>query len=394
MSRTYDVVIAGGAIIGSSIAYFLSAHRDFSGRRILVVEKDPSYQFSSTVRSASSIRQQFSTAINIRISQYGIEFLRDANELLAVNGESPGIHFHERGYLLLADETSLPTMRERVAFQQSHGVAAEILAPAQVLERFPWLSVEGIAGAATTRRGEGWFDAQMLLNAIRRRAIANGVRYEAAEVTDLERGAGGRIAAARLSSGETISCGWLVNATGAWAGDFAGKIGLRIPVDPRKRVVFVVDCPTPLPNGTTIIDPNGLTFRPEGRLHIVHFPPPPEADLVGYDLSIDHGEFEARVWEPLARRVPAFEQVKVTSAWAGYYDFNPFDHNALLGTVPAAPNFVFANGFSGHGVMQAPAVGRGIAELLITGAYQTLDLGALAATRYFEGRPLEEKNVF
>lgn len=393
MSKNYDVVIAGGAIIGSSIAYFLTRQPGFKGR-VLVVEKDPTYLNSSTVRSASSIRQQFSTAINIHISKFGIEFLRQANDLLAVDGESPGIQFFERGYLLLGNQETLPTLRERVAFQQSQGVAAVILSPEQILQKFPWLSVEGIAGAATTLEGEGWFDAHMLLNAIRRRAIANGVEYVAAEVVDLERGSGGRVTAAKLSNGDVVSCDWLVNATGAWAGDFSEKLGLRIPVDPRKRVVFVVDCPTPLPNGTTIIDPNGLTFRPEGRLHIVHYPPAPEDDVVGYDLAIDHSEFERRIWEPLAARVPAFEQVKVTSAWAGYYDFNPFDHNALLGPVPAAPNFVFANGFSGHGVMQAPAVGRGIAELLATGAYQTLDLGALAATRYFEGRPLEEKNVF
>jgi FAD-dependent oxidoreductase domain-containing protein 1 len=393
MNRSYDVVIAGGAIIGSAIAHFLASRPAFRGR-VLVVEKDPSYATSSTVKSASSIRQQFSTAINIRISQFGIAFLRGANEALAVGGDSPGIHFTERGYLLLANEETLPVMRERVEFQIRHGVDAELLDPAEIGRRFPWLNLEGIAGAATTRRDEGWFDAQMLLNAFRRKAISNGAEYVAAEVTGVERDRSGHVVAALLDGGERIECRWLVNATGPYAGGFGALVGLRIPVDPHKRVVFVVDCPTPLPGGTTIIDANGLTFRPEGRGHIVHLPPPADQDPVTTDLSIDHDDFEARIWPLLAARVPAFEAARVTSAWAGHYDFNPFDHNALLGVHPSAPNFVFANGFSGHGVMQAPAVGRGIAELIADGRYTTLDLSPLDVTRYFDGRPLHEKNVY
>ena len=393
MKNHYDVVIAGGAIIGSSIAHHLGADPGFQGS-VLVVEKDPTYASSSTTKSASSIRQQFSTEINIKMSQFGIDLLQRAEEILSVSGESTGIHFTERGYLLLANDQTLPTLRERVAFQQSHGVAVDVLDMDALLARFPWLNPEGLAGAATTRHGEGWFDAHILLSAFRRKAISNGVTYVSGEVTQVEQAADGRVTGIRLADGTRIGCGTLVNATGAYAGLFSEKVGLRIPVDPHKRTVFVVNCPTELVNGTTVIDADGLTFRPEGRGYIIHLGPEPDNDPVTFDLDIDHSDFEARIWPRLAHRVPAFQALRVVSAWAGHYDFNPFDHNALLGVMPQVPNFIFANGFSGHGVMQAPAVGRGIAELIVHGRYQTLDLSPLSVARYFENRPLEELNVY
>lgn len=393
MKDNYDVIIAGGAIIGSSIAHYLGADPNFTGS-VLVVEKDPTYASSSTTKSASSIRQQFSTEINIKISQFGIDLLRRSEELLSVNGEHTGIHFTERGYLLLASEETLPTLRERVQFQQSHGVAVDLLGTDELLKRFPWLNPEGLAGAATTRHGEGWFDAHILLSAFRRKAIFNGVTYISGEVTDVEQAPDGRVTGVRLSDGSRVGCGTLVNATGAYAGLFSEKVGLRIPVDPRKRTVFVVNCPTELTNCTTVIDSDGLTFRPEGRSYIIHLGPEPDNDPITFDLEIDHTDFDNRIWERLAHRVPAFEALRMVSAWAGHYDFNPFDHNALLGTMPQVPNFVFANGFSGHGVMQAPAVGRGISELIAYGGYRTLDLSPLSVSRYFENRPLQELNVY
>jgi glycine/D-amino acid oxidase-like deaminating enzyme len=393
MKNHYDVVIAGGAIIGSSIAHHLGADPTFRGS-VLVVEKDPTYASSSTTKSASSIRQQFSTEINIKISQFGIDLLRRAEELLSVNGESTGIQFTERGYLLLANEQTLPSLRERVAFQQSHGVAVDLLGMDELLARYPWLNPDGLAGAATTRHGEGWFDAHILLTAFRRKAISNGVTYVAGEVTQVEQAPDGRVTGVRLADGTRVGCGTLVNATGAYAGLFSEKVGLRVPVDPHKRTVFVVNCPTELVNGTTVIDADGLTFRPEGRSYIIHLGPEPDNDPVTFDLDIDHGDFDARIWPRLAHRVPAFEALRMVSAWAGHYDFNPFDHNALLGAMPQVPNFIFANGFSGHGVMQAPAVGRGIAELIVHGRYKTLDLSPLSVSRYFENRPLQELNVY
>jgi len=393
MTDTYDIIIAGGAIIGSSTAFFLSARKDFKGR-VLVIEKDPSYQFSSTVRSASSIRQQFSTAINIDISKFGIHFLKNAESFLGLPDDPAGVHFIERGYLLLADAQGRPAMEERIRFQQQHDVPVRFYEKDEVAKLFPWINLEGLVGAATTTEGEGWFDANILLNALRRKAIANGVTYVKDTVTKVIQGPGGKVTGVECASGTQYGCGLLVNATGATGTILADQVGLSIPVVPRKRVVFVVDCRQSYDNGTTVIDPNGLTIRPEGSRFIVHFPPEPATDKDTTDLEVDYNEFEARVWEPLAYRFPAFEAAKVTSAWAGLYDFNWFDHNALLGTVDAAPNFVFANGFSGHGVMQGPAVGRGLSELLIDGNYTSLDLSDLWVGRWFAKKPLEEKNVF
>jgi FAD-dependent oxidoreductase domain-containing protein 1 len=393
MRHGYDVVIVGGAIIGSSIAYFLSVNPRFK-RRVLVVERDPTYQSSSSAKSASSIRQQFTTAINIEISQFGVEFLKNCEQYLGAPGRTTGVEFTERGYVLLTDPQGLAALKEKVRFQRDHGVNVVLFDNAGLEERYPWLNTEGLAGGATTLSGEGWFDAYILLQAFRRKAIENGVEYAAEDVTSVHIDSTGHASSVHLSKRGEISCGALINAAGAWSGTLAKEqLGVTIPVSPRKRVVFVVDNGQSLINGTTVVDPNGLTFRPEGRQYIVHFPPRPEDDREGFDLTIDFEEFEARVWEPLALRVPAFEQARVTSAWAGYYDFNAFDHNALLGILPERPNVVFANGFSGHGVMQAPAVGRGIAELIAHGRYTSLDLSPLWVGRVAAGKPLEEKNV-
>jgi sarcosine oxidase len=394
MPQTFDIVIAGGAIIGSSLAYFLSAHPDFKGR-VAVIEKDLTFERSSTVRSASSIRQQFTTAINIDIAKFGIHFLKNAEAYLGLPDETTGVQFIERGYLLLADAAKRPSMEANVAFQQRHDVPVRFLELDELARQFPWINLDGLVGAATTSEGEGWFDANILLNALRRKAAAGGITYIQDEVATLNQGAGGRIDSVSTKTGVTYGCGLFVNATGAIANDLSKQVGLPIPVTPRKRVVFVVDCRQSFPNGTTVIDPNGLTIRPEGARWIVHFPPTPESDVDTTDIdTIDHDEFQDRIWEPLAHRVPAFEASKVTSVWAGLYDFNVFDHNALLGIVDAVPNMVFANGFSGHGVMQGPAVGRGLAEFIVEGAYRSIDLSPLWVGRFFENRPLEEKNVF
>lgn len=390
--RSYDVVIVGGAIIGSAIAYFLA--RESRGRlRTLVVERDPGYTRATTSGSMSSIRQQFSVPENIAISLYGIGFIRAIGEHLAVDGEVPDVGLREPGYLILADKVGLPDLERNHGVQREHGAAVAILTPDQLVARFPWLSADGLAGGSLGLANEGWFDAYGLMQAFRRKAIALGVDYLHDEVVGLE-GHGARVAAVRLGRGGRIAAGAVVNAAGTNARHVVAMAGLDLPVFARKRLIFVFHCKTEIPDCPLVIDPTGVFFRPEGPSFVTGWSPPEAEDPDCEDFEVDWTLFEAKIWPVIARRVPAFEAIKPTNAWACHYALNPLDHNAILGAHPEVENLYLANGFSGHGVQQSPAVGRGIAELLVHGRYTSLDLSAFAFARFAEGRLIRELNVF
>ena len=387
------VVIIGGGAIGSSVACFLA--RDF-GVRVTVVERDPSYRYASSALSASSIRQQFSTAINIRISQASLAFYRRVGEELAVGDERPDIGLVEPGYLFLASAAGAETLRANHEVQRACGADVALLAPAELQRRFPWLAVEGIAlaglGLSTATSGEGWFDGYSVLQAFRRKAVALGVNYVAAAIERMDM-VGSRVVRATTADGAALEADAFVLAAGAWSAPLARTVGFDLPVRARKRDVFVFQSPAHLPDCPLVIDPSGLWFRPEGRGFICGAPPRGEdCDDAPLD-AIDHGLFDDWIWPHLAARVPAFEALRRTHAWAGYYEFNTFDQNGLVGRVPGIDNAFVACGFSGHGIQQAPAVGRGIAELVATGEYRTLDLSPLAPERIARGEPLIEANV-
>lgn len=392
-SRSFDVLITGGGVIGSAVAYFLAAHPAFKGR-ICVVERDPSYQSGATARSAGSIRQQFSTLENIRMSQFGITFLKTLGETLEVDGERPDVQLHEGGYLFLASEAGVETLRANHEAQTAEGAPVVLLGREGLAARFPWLNLEGLAAGCFGTAEEGWFDPFALLQAFRRKAVALGVTYLADEVVGLVR-QDGRVTGAVLTGGEQLHCGWLVNASGIRARELAEMAGIEdLPIHPRKRQVFVFDCRENLSGCPLIIDPSGLYVRPEGSGYICGISPGPgEPDPDCDDLEVDHELFEERLWPLLAARVPAFEAIKPAGAWAGHYDLNSFDANAILGPHPDLPNFLFANGFSGHGLQQSPAVGRALAEVIVDGRYISLDLSRFGYERIAAQEPIVEKNV-
>ncbi len=390
------VVIIGGGAIGSSIARYLT-RPDFQAVRrcqVTVIERDFSYARASSALSASSIRQQFSTPINLAISQYGITLLRGAARELAVPGEPPPqIGLHEGGYLYLATPAGEQTLRDKHALQRVSGADVALLAPHELRARFPWLNADGLALGSLGLSGEGWFDGYSLLQAFRAQARAQGACYVPAEATGFDAD-GERIRRVRLAGGEAIEGDVFINAAGPWARHVAAWAGIKLPVAARRRTVFHVTCPTPLPRCPLLIDPSGIWLRPEGQGFITGFAPPPDQD--GDDLPLDepdHAAFEDFVWPALAERIPAFEALRLQRAWAGYYEMNLFDHNAIVGPHPACANLVFANGFSGHGLQQSPAVGRGVAEWIAHGAYRTLDLSALGWERVLTHQPLLEQNV-
>ncbi len=391
-----QVVIIGGGAIGSSVARYLTQPGIQAVRpcTVTVLERDSSYAQASSALSASSIRQQFSTTINIEISRYGIELLRDAARELALPGEPPpDIGLHEGGYLYLATEAGERVLRDNHTVQRAHGADVALLAPGELRVHFPWLDTRGVALGSLGLSGEGWFDGYSLLQAMRAQARAQGARYLQAEAVGFDRAAD-RIDAVRLADGERLRADVVVNAAGPWARRVAAWAGIELPVAARRRTVFHVSCPEPLPRCPLLIDPSGIWLRPEGAGFITGFTPPEAQD--DDDLPLDepdHAAFEDFVWPTLAARIPAFEALRLHRAWAGYYEMNTFDHNAIVGPHPACANLVFANGFSGHGLQQSPAVGRGVAEWIAYGAYRTLDLSPLGWQRVLDGRPLRERNV-
>jgi FAD-dependent oxidoreductase domain-containing protein 1 len=387
-TSTADIVIIGGAVVGSSIAYFLKRN-GFTGR-VVVVEKDPSYQWCATGRSVASIRQQFSTRENIELSRFGATFFSSIRDEF---GPDADIAFRERGYLIMASPEGRPVLEQSIALQRSLGADTALLEPEDIARQFPWLSTEGLGAAGWGRSGEGWVDPNSLMQLFRKGAIARGVEYRAGEAIGITV-TGGRIAGVQLASGDTIATERVVCAAGWHSAKVAAMASLSIPIRPRKRFVFVIDCRDPLPGAGLMIDPSGVYFRPEGKVFLAGLAPSEDRDPDAEDFDIDHAFFEDEIWPRLALRVPAFEAIKVQSAWCCHYDLNTFDHNAILGPHPDLPEFVLACGFSGHGLQHSPGVGRGIAEHLIHSCWQTIDLTRLGYARVTANQPLLELNVF
>jgi glycine/D-amino acid oxidase-like deaminating enzyme len=323
------------------------------------------------------------------MSQFGVAFIRALKERF---GAEADIGFRERGYLLLASETGEETLLANHDVQKAEGADIVLMDQAALADSFRWLKTSDLRLGAFGRTGEGWFDAHSLLGLLRGAARQNGARYLHGEVVGITRN-GARVAGVTLADGSQISCGTLVNAAGPQAGDVAGLAGAPLPVEPRKRCVFVVACRTALPGMPLMVDPTGVWIRPEGEVYICGVSPPEDTDARARDFEVDYGLFEEVVWPMLAHRVPAMEALKLQRAWAGHYDYNTLDQNAVIGRHPEITNLIFANGFSGHGLQQSPAAGRAAAELIVHGKFVALDLSLFGYERVIAGRAVKELNV-
>jgi glycine/D-amino acid oxidase-like deaminating enzyme len=375
------VCILGGGALGCATAVFL---KRLGGPRVQVqvVERDPTYAQASSVLSASSIRQQFSNAVNVRMSQFGLAWVRALD-----------VGFVESGYLFLASAAGVPVLRHNHAVQRAADAPVALLDPAALRERLPWLNTDDVALASLGEGGEGWFDGYAFLQGLKRLAREAGAEVLHGEVAGLRHG-GGQVHEAVLSNGTRLGADAFVNAAGPWAARVAAMAGVALPVHARRRTVFQLDCPTALPRTPLVIDPAGVWFRSEGDGFLAGWSPGrDDDDPDDLPLDADLHLFEQRLWPVLAARVPAFEALRVRSAWAGYYEVHPLDHNALIGPHPAVGNLWFANGFSGHGLQHAPAAGRGIAERLLHGRYETLDLSPFGYERVLAQRPFVEQAV-
>ncbi|MFV0474517.1 MAG: NAD(P)/FAD-dependent oxidoreductase [Pikeienuella sp.] len=393
MRSSYDVIIIGGGMIGSACAWFLAACEGFDGS-VLLVERDPSLETASTSRSASSIRMQYTTEINIRISQFGAAYIRNFREETGNDPEAPNIAIQDFGYLLIAAEAAgAEVLREAAALQRRLGVPTRLMGPEEMAAAFPAIRADGVALASHNALNEGYFDGDGMHPWWRRQAKRRGVEFATDEVVAIER-AGGRVAAVTLKSGARVGAGHVVNAAGPRAALVAAMAGLSLPVEPRKRFCWIVD-PATRPEGPfpLLSDPSGVYIYPRSGGYHTGCAPDDDHAVAPDDLSMDPDIFMNKVWPALAARVPAFEALKIRAEWAGHYAYNTLDQNAVIGPHPDLPNFLFVNGFSGHGLQQSPAMGRGVAELIAYSEYRTLDMSILGCERIATSRPFLEKAV-
>ncbi len=397
--RKYDVLIVGGAVTGSSVAYFLAACPDFDGT-VAIIEKDPTHSRAATALSASSIRHHFSKTVNVKISQFGTQFIRDARHLLQIGDSKPDLCFQENGYLFIAvSEQQEQILRANHEIQRSCGADVVLLDQQALKLAFPHLRVDDTRLASYGRSGEGWFSNTGLMNAFRQKARHLGADWIVGEVCAVQR-TRQMISGVSLTTGESIDCDYLVNASGTRGAIVANLAGLQLPVEPRKRMLFVFDC-AHSPQGTAtvndgqlplMIDSSGTFCRPEGEFFLTGMTPVNDIAVDPEDFEPRHEEFNL-IWANLAARSQHFEAIKLVNWWAGHYDYNKLDQNAIVGPHNEVNNFFFSNGFSGHGLQQSPAIGRGISELIVYGEYRTLDMSELGYDRVANHEPFVENAI-
>ncbi len=388
--RHFGTVIIGGAVMGSAAAYFLTEHPDYD-ETVCVVEPDPTYEKASTPRSGGSFRQQFSTPLNVSVSQFGLDFVDDWFDRVQVDGDAPDLGFRDTGYLFLIDEHRLAGYQASHQVQKDCGADVRLLEPSELKAEFPYLNTDGLVSASLGAR-EGTLDPWAFMNGFRQRARANGASYLADKATGIVGGTG-TLKEVQLASGESITAQRIINCAGPRANEVAAMVGLDLPVEPRIRSSFVFDCRTPIDQVFPLtIDTTGVHVRREGTQYLAGTVPLDDVAVDPDDLQVRSNEFEEIVWPSLANRIPQFDQISLTSSWAGHYAYNTLDHNMIVGTTPV-DGFYFCSGFSGHGLQQAAAVGRGLAELIVHGSYRSLDLSPLGYERVLRNEPVLEVNI-
>jgi glycine/D-amino acid oxidase-like deaminating enzyme len=383
-----DVLVIGGGAIGAAAAYFIRLLDP--GTDVVVVERDPSYSLASTPRASGGVRRLFSLAENIELSKYSIGFFEDFAETMAVDGVPADIGLKKNGYLFIVPPPQRDVLKSNFDTQQAHGCNVEWLEPDQIKDRFPSMNVDDL-GAAVLSPDDGWLDPHSLLMGFRNKARSIGAEFMADEVTGLVR-RGASVTAAELRSGERIEATHFVNAAGAWAKDICAMLDVQVPIEPLRRFEHFFLSQEPIEPLPYVKDMQRLAFRPEGRGYTGGVPTLDEPR--GYNFDVDYTYFANVVWPALAHRFPQFERTRCTSTLPGLYDQNDFDGNVIIG--PGAGglgNFHLLSGFSGHGLMHAPGCGRAMAELLLTGGYQTIDLTRFGYQRILDGTPLRETGI-
>lgn len=394
--QSYDVIIIGGAIMGTSTAWFLSDNADFSGS-VLVVERDMKFENCSTTHTNSCMRQQFSADLNVRISQFAADFVKNIRNYMGGDERVPELGIRSFGYMYLADNDGFADiLRENQQVQLQAGAATQLMTAEEIKAAYPFYNVDDIVLGSINLVDEGYWDGSAVNDWWRRQSRERGIEWIENEVVAINRNAAGtRVESVTLASGEVVVCGQLVNASGPRAARTAQMAGIDVPVEPRKRYSWIFKSEQPLEQDLPLtIDPSGVHVRENGGGTYQcggHSDYDPAVDFD--DFAMDQSMWENHVWPILATRIPQFEAIKVQSEWGGHYAMNTFDHNAIMGPHTELTNFIFLNGFSGHGLQQSPAMGRGTAEWLTYGEYRALDLSPFNYERIPGNRPIIEKAI-
>jgi len=393
--KHYDVVIVGGAMYGSSVSWFLSDNPDFNGS-ILVVERDPSYEFCSTTHTNSCIRQQFSSELNVRISQFGAEFIKNHRRFHGGDERVPELSIQNYGYMYFADNPEfVEVLQQSLKTQTACGAGTKLMSAEEIAADYPFYNLDGILAGSHNLVDEGYFDGHTIFNWWKRRAREMGAEYVSNEVVAMQKNSyGNMVESVTLKSGEKITCNTVVNASGPRAILTCQMAGISVPVEARKRYTFIFDAEQPLDRDLPLtIDPSGVHMRTDGRYYLAGCPPDNDHPVDYNDYVSDDAVWFEKAWPAIANRIPQFEAIKLTSSWVGHYAFNTFDQNAILGRHHEVENFIFVNGFSGHGLQQSPAMGRGTSELIVYGEYRSLDLTPFNYERIVRREPYKETAI-
>lgn len=395
LHASYDVVIVGGAMFGSSLAWWLTQTPGFDGT-VLVIERDPTYEFASTSHTNSCIRQQFSSTINIQVSQFGVQFIKNFRKFMGDDPEVPHLALQSFGYMYLADTPELAqTLSRNQKIQASLGAGTRHLSRDEIAAAYPFYQLDDILAGNHNLVDEGYFDGGTMFDWFKRKAKRGGVEFINDEVIAMTKSQDGKtIDAVVLKSGNQVACGTVVNASGPRAIATAQMAGISLPVEPRKRYTFIFDAAEPLDRDLPLtVDPSGVHLRSDGKYYMAGCPPDEDPAVAFDDFTFDHSLWENKVWPAIATRIPQFERIKVINEWVGHYAYNTLDQNAILGRHSDVRNFMFMNGFSGHGLQQAPAIGRGVAELIAYGEYRSLDLTPFDYQRIESKRSMVEQAI-
>ena len=383
----FEVAIIGGGVIGCAAAYFV---KEAGVGRVCVIEPDPTYAQAATPVATGGCRRLFARSENILMSQFSIEFFKAFGKHMTVKGDAPDVQWKERGYLFVVGAGHEKVLEANYRTQESLGVKVELLDRAQIADRYPWMRSDDLARGVFSPE-DGWLDPNSVLQGFRQKAQALGAEFLRDRAVDTYT-SGHRVTELGLASGGRIKAGVVVNAAGCWAASIAKLAGMDLPVNPMRRFEHYVEIADPPPSMPLIKDPDRLVIRPEGKGYSVGLVDPNEPR--GFNFDVQPSYFEDVVWPACARRIPAFEQLKLKREWAGLYDECELDGNMILGNWPGKlDNFYVACGFSGHGLMHAPAVGRALSELIVKGRYETIDLTRMGYQRVLDNAPYAETGI-
>ena len=379
------IVIVGGGIMGSCIAYHLAVAG--AAEDVVVVEPDPTYEFAATPRAVGGVRLQHALRENVAMSLYSDSVYSDFANQVTGGAVQYDPQFYRMGYLYLVQGSAqVAKLQMDADMLESFDIRVHRLDRTALRERYPSFHFND-TDAGTLTPDDGQIDPNAALMGFRRAAEGRGIQYLRDRVIGLDV-SGGLITTARLESGGSLAVDTLVNVANCWAAGICRMVGMPLPVEPRQRQQFFFDMQVPLEPIPAIRHATGHGMRRLQKGYIAGYTPDHQSAAFNWDL--DHSAFDEVLWPRLAAQSSAFEAIKMKGGWVGHYDMNLLDGNPVVDRFAAVPNFIVAAGFSGHGLQHGPAVGRAVKEMILDGGFRSIDLSRLNYRRIVDNAPLED----